>query len=126
STSRSDSEYRRYQRTAQRISSGAVCRHLNIAGRVAFFTISSDYQPPPPKLQHIRIIQIPAHKRERDGVAGLHPRRLTNTIMKSESSRGRGPGTHSSSPCSGPNWNCKSTEVVGDSHQDTSRCDREK
>src|ERR1019366_752171 len=54
STSRSDSEYRRYQRTAQRISSGAVCRHLNIAGRVAFFTISSDYQPPPPKLQHIQ------------------------------------------------------------------------
>jgi hypothetical protein len=42
------------QRTAQRISSGAVCRHLKIAGRVAFFTISSDYQPPPPKLQHIR------------------------------------------------------------------------
>src|SRR5208282_2057215 len=39
---------------AHRISSGAVCRHLKIAGRVAFFTISSDYQPPPPKLQHIR------------------------------------------------------------------------
>jgi hypothetical protein len=28
---------------------------LKIAGRVAFFTISSDYQPPPPKLQHIHI-----------------------------------------------------------------------
>jgi len=28
---------------------------LKIAGRVAFFTISSDYQPPPPKLQHIRV-----------------------------------------------------------------------
>jgi hypothetical protein len=27
---------------------------LKIAGRVAFFTISSDYQPPPPKLQHIQ------------------------------------------------------------------------
>ena len=45
STSRSESEYRRYQRTAQRITSGAVCRHLNIAGRVAFFTIFADYQP---------------------------------------------------------------------------------
>ena len=54
STSRSDSEHRRYQRTAQRISSGAVCRHLNIAGRVAFFTIFSDYQPPSPKLQPIQ------------------------------------------------------------------------
>ena len=53
STSRSDSEHRRYQRTAQRISSGAVCRHLKIAGRVTFFTVFSDYQPPPPKLQHI-------------------------------------------------------------------------
>jgi hypothetical protein len=27
---------------------------LKIAGRVAFFTVFSDYQPPPPKLQHIR------------------------------------------------------------------------
>ena len=55
STSRSDSEHRRYQRTAQRISSGAVCRHLNIAGRVAFFTIFAAYQPFQPKLQHIRL-----------------------------------------------------------------------
>jgi len=54
STSRSDSENRRYQRTAQRITSGAVCRHLNIAGRVAFFTIFADYQPIQPKLQHLR------------------------------------------------------------------------
>src|SRR5208282_3702869 len=60
STSRSDSEYRRYQRTAQRISSGAVCRHLKIAGRVAFFTISSDYQPPLPKLQHILSLSFTA------------------------------------------------------------------
>ena len=37
---------RRYQRTAQRISSGSVCRHLKIAGRIAFFTICSGYQPP--------------------------------------------------------------------------------
>src|ERR1700674_2903877 len=34
STSRSDSEYRKYQRTAQRIRSGSGCRHLKIAGRV--------------------------------------------------------------------------------------------
>ena len=46
STSRNESEYRRYQRTAQRISSGSVCRHLKIAGRIAFFTICSGYQPP--------------------------------------------------------------------------------
>src|SRR6202790_535613 len=56
STSRSESEYRRYQRTAQRISSGAVCRHLKIAGRVAFFTVFSDYQPCLSNLQHIRFI----------------------------------------------------------------------
>ena len=47
STSRNDSEYRRYQRTAHRIRSGSVCRHLKIAGRIAFVTISSGYQPPP-------------------------------------------------------------------------------
>jgi len=45
STSRSESEYRRYQRTAQTISSGAVCRHLKIADRVAFLTLFSGYQP---------------------------------------------------------------------------------
>ena len=39
------------QRAAQRISVGSVCRHLKIAGRIAFFTISSGYQPPL-KLQH--------------------------------------------------------------------------
>jgi hypothetical protein len=26
---------------------------LKIAGRVAFFTVFSDYQPSPPKLQHL-------------------------------------------------------------------------
>jgi len=31
---------------------------LKIAGRVAFFPISSDYQPRPPKLQHIRFFQL--------------------------------------------------------------------
>ena len=44
STSRNESEYRRYQRTAQRISSGSVCRHLKIAGRIVFFMISSGYK----------------------------------------------------------------------------------
>ena len=42
------------QRMAQRITSGAVCRHLNITGRDAFFTILSGYQPLQPKLQHIQ------------------------------------------------------------------------
>ena len=55
STSRSKSEYRRYQRTAQKISSGAVCRHLKIAGRFAGFTVFSGYPPQPPKLQHIHL-----------------------------------------------------------------------
>ena len=45
STSRNESEYRKYQRTAQRISPGSVCRHLKIAGRIVFFMISSGYQP---------------------------------------------------------------------------------
>ena len=36
----------RYQRTAQRISSGAVCRHLKTAGRVACFTVFSAYSQP--------------------------------------------------------------------------------
>src|SRR5215831_17993934 len=68
STSRSESEYRRYQRTAQRISSGAVCRHLKIAGRVACFTVFSGYQSSPPKLQHIRSrhkLRSPTAKSER-------------------------------------------------------------
>ena len=45
-----ESEYRKYQRPAQRISSGSVCRHVKIAGRIAFFMISSGYQPPSPKV----------------------------------------------------------------------------
>ena len=44
STSRNESEYRRYPRTAQRISSGSVCRHLKIAGRIVFFMIASVYK----------------------------------------------------------------------------------
>jgi len=44
STSRSDSEYRKYQRTAQRIKTGSVCRHLKIAGRFAIFGVPSGYQ----------------------------------------------------------------------------------
>ena len=50
STSRNDSEYHRYQRTAQRINSGSVCRYLKIAGRVVFFMISSGYQSPSAKV----------------------------------------------------------------------------
>ena len=46
SPSRNESESRRYQRTAHRISSGSVCRHVKIAGRMACFTICSGYQPP--------------------------------------------------------------------------------
>ena len=41
---------RRCQRTARRISSGSVCRHLKIAGRIAFFMISSGYQLPSAKV----------------------------------------------------------------------------
>ena len=50
STSRNESEYRRYRRTAQRISSGSVCRHLKIAGRIVFFMIASGYQAPSAKV----------------------------------------------------------------------------
>ena len=37
---------------AHRINSGSLCRHLKIAGRIAFFMISSGYQPRRPKSQH--------------------------------------------------------------------------
>ena len=37
---------RRREHKAHIISSGSVCRHLKIAGRIAFFMISSGYQPP--------------------------------------------------------------------------------
>jgi transposase InsO family protein len=43
-----ESEQRRYQRTAQRISSGAECRHLKIVVRVACFTIVLTHQPTRP------------------------------------------------------------------------------
>jgi hypothetical protein len=44
SSGTSDREYRRYQRTAQRMSAGSVCRHLKIVGRLAisrFFHVVS-------------------------------------------------------------------------------------
>jgi len=47
STSRSDSEYRRYQRTALRIRTGSVCRHLKIAGRVAIADCIRAHHPVP-------------------------------------------------------------------------------
>ena len=50
STSRNESEYRRYQRTAQRISSGSVCRQLKITDRIVFFMISSGYKLPSAKV----------------------------------------------------------------------------
>lgn len=37
---------RRREHKAHEIISGSVCRHLTIAGRIAFFMISSGYQPP--------------------------------------------------------------------------------
>ena len=46
STSRNESADRRYQRTAHTISSGSVCRHVTIAGRIAGLMISSGYPPP--------------------------------------------------------------------------------
>ena len=54
STSRYDNEYRRYQRTAQRMSAGSLCRHLKIAGRVAMERSLQPTSLPLPKLQHIR------------------------------------------------------------------------
>jgi len=48
STSRSDSEYRKYQRTAHRIQTGSVCRHLKIAGRVPFSGSLQPTSPPAP------------------------------------------------------------------------------
>ena len=64
--SRNESEYLRYPRTVQRISSGSVCRHLKIAGRMAFFMISSGYQPPSAKVCNTTIrYQRPANRRFR-------------------------------------------------------------
>ena len=36
------------------------CRHLKIAGRIAFFMISSGYRPRRPKLQHN--LSEPSHR----------------------------------------------------------------
>ena len=54
STSRNESECRSYPRTAQRISSGSVARHLKIAGRIVFFMIYSASQSPS--------AELPAHR----------------------------------------------------------------
>ena len=63
STSRNESEYRSYSRTAQRIRPGPVCRHLKIAARIVFFMTSSDYQPPSAKVatQPVTIKDILGH-----------------------------------------------------------------
>jgi hypothetical protein len=44
STSRYESENRRYQRTAQTIISGSKCRHLNSAGRGLIMEYTAAYQ----------------------------------------------------------------------------------
>ena len=44
STSRYESENRRYQRTAQTMISGSKCRHLNSAGRVLIMEHTAAYQ----------------------------------------------------------------------------------
>src|SRR6266436_2600224 len=44
STSRYESENRRYQRTAQTMISGSKCRHLNSAGRVLIMEYTAAYQ----------------------------------------------------------------------------------
>src|SRR6516165_6540187 len=41
STSRNESEYRRYQRTAHRMSWGSVCRHLKIAGLFSIWPLQA-------------------------------------------------------------------------------------
>src|ERR1700682_1973331 len=44
STSRYESENRRYQRTAQTMTSGSKCRHLNSAGRGLIMEYTAAYQ----------------------------------------------------------------------------------
>src|SRR5215467_13146903 len=61
STSRSESEYRRYQRTAQTISSGAVCRHLKIAGRLLFSRSFRATNHRPPLLRYIPSARKPSN-----------------------------------------------------------------
>src|SRR6266702_2115582 len=60
STSRNDNEYRRYQRTAQRMSAGSVCRHLKIVGRVAISRFFHVVSPGPTEVatQPIRCCQL--------------------------------------------------------------------
>ena len=83
STSRNESEYRRYQRTAQRISSGSVCHHLKIAGRIACFMISSGYQPPLANVatQPLDVPELPGSQR-----GPVRP------VLKLRGERSRGPG----------------------------------
>src|SRR5512132_2469720 len=50
STSRYESENRRYQRTAQTMISGSKCRHLNSAGRGLIMEYTAAYQTHPPSL----------------------------------------------------------------------------
>ena len=58
---------------AHRISAGSVCRHLKIAGRIAFFTISSGYQSPLAEVAtqpvRSRVFHHPALKRSPEFLA---------------------------------------------------------
>ena len=96
STSRNESEYRRYQRTAHRISPGSVCRHLNIAGRIAFFMISSGYQPPfatvatqPPQgkatVLDVRPTESPLTCLPRSGLSSAHVSSRTRAFNRNKS-----------------------------------------
>jgi hypothetical protein len=58
---------------------------LKIAGRVAFFTIFSAYQPPSPKLQHIRqfffpLLAMPAFDSARADALESRPLRQCDTV----------------------------------------------
>jgi hypothetical protein len=57
STSRKDNKYRRYQRTAQRMTVGSVCRHLKIVGRIATgpFSVPANGSA---KLQHYPLFRL--------------------------------------------------------------------
>ena len=68
---------------AHRISSGSVCRHLKIAGRIACFTMSSGYQPPPALVAtHPRNILDHLPERQRPWVQAIMRRAYLATEVK--------------------------------------------
>ncbi len=55
---------------------------MKIAGRVTFFTIFSDYQPPPPKLQHILTnAKTPA---DHEAIAAYYEQEAAETKKKAD------------------------------------------